>query len=325
LLTLPTAWLELLQQPWLQLPLLALLIILLSTFMPLPPSYQPLQLFRLMAAAMANKVNKTADGVGQQLLSGSLALLLLLLPIWALVSAFAELSEWPEFWHALLLYCCLDWQQQRQQALAISQSLDKQQLNLARDQLQPLVLRQTRQMSSVGISKACIESLSLRFSKQWFSVLFWFMVGGGIAALMYRLLQELQQSWNPKLSTFRHFGRPVALLVSAFSFVPVFLCGTLLALLRNWRQSTEYFSQSQDGNFGMAQRWLLSASSAALSRNLAGPLYYDAVKHRRVRIGPVTEPQSSDIRIWLNLCRQLQIASFVLIASCWLLLLVGTW
>ncbi len=62
-------------------------------------------------------------------------------------------------------------------------------------------------MSAIGLTKACIETLSLRFAKQWFSVLFWFMLGGGIAALSYRLLQELQQCWNPKLTQFQHFGR----------------------------------------------------------------------------------------------------------------------
>lgn len=320
-----SAWLELLQQPMLQQPLLALLMMLLSALLPLPASYQPLQLFRLVAIAMVNKVNKAGDSTAQQLLSGCLALLLLLLPVLALASAFAELSEWPELWHALLLYCCLDWQQHRQQALAISQSLDKQQLNLARDLLQPLVLRKTQQMSAVGICKACIESLSLRFAKQWFSVLFWFMVGGGIAALAYRLLQELQQCWNPKRPQFQYFGRPAAILVKWLSFIPLMLCGALLAMLRNWRQSIHYLRLSQDGNLGLPQRWVLSACSAALARNLAGPLYYGNEKQRRVRIGPVTEPQSSDIRLWLNLCRQLQVASFLLIASFWLLRLVSTW
>jgi adenosylcobinamide-phosphate synthase len=207
----------------------------------------------------------------------------------------------------------------------ISQSLAKQQLNLARDQLQPMVLRQSRRMSAIGISKACIESLSLRFSKQWLSVIFWFLLAGGIAALAYRLLQELQQSWNPKLTCYQHFGRPTAFVVAGMSVVPVLICGTLIAILKNWRLSLHYFSQSQGSHFGIAQRWLLSATSAALGRNLAGPLYYGEVKQRRVRIGPVTEPQSSDIKIWLNLCRQLQIASFVLIVCYCLLLLVGKW
>ncbi len=324
MLTLPLNWLELLQHPMLQQPLLALLMILLSTLLPLPASYQPLQLFRLVAVAMAKKVNKPAYSAGQLLLSGSLALLLLWLPVLALASAFAQLSQWPELWQALLLYCCLDWQQQRQQVLAVSQSLDKQQLNLARDQLQPMLLRQTRQMSAVGLSKACIETLSLRFAKQWFSVLFWFMLGGGVAALAYRLLQELQQCWNPKLTQFQHFGQPAASLVRLLSFIPVVICGTLIALLRQWRASWLYFRFSQDGQLQLPQRWLLAASSAALGRNLAGPLYYGNDKQRRVRIGPATEPQSSDIRIWLNLCRQLQIASFILIASVWLLLLVYT-
>ena len=110
-------------------------------------------------------------------------LLVLLLPLLALAAAFASLSEWPEFWHALLLYCCLDWQNQRNQAFLLAQSIEKQQLSLARDLIKPLVLRQSQQLSEVGLCKATIESLTLRLAKQWVGVLFWFLVGGGLAAL----------------------------------------------------------------------------------------------------------------------------------------------
>lgn len=318
-----TEFVQMLQQPLLQQPLLALLMIALSSTFPLPASYQPLQVVRQAAIGLAKRVNKTGYGKQQLFISGSLAMLMLVLPLLALAAAFASLSEWPEFWHALLLYCCLDWQNQRNQAFLLAQSIEKQQLSLARDLIKPLVLRQSQQLSEVGLCKACIESLTLRLAKQWVGVLFWFLVGGGLAALAYRLLLELQQSWNPKQPGFAGFGQPVSRLLALLAWLPQLLTGVLLAVLKNWRGTRYYRQQTKESDYALPQRWLLAASSAALQRNLAGPRYYSATKQRRIRFGPNTEPTALDILHFLQISRQLQQAVVLLIASSWLLLLVA--
>ncbi|WP_306520811.1 cobalamin biosynthesis protein [Rheinheimera sp.] len=316
-------FLQMLQQPVLQQPLLALLMIALSAVFPLPPSYQPLQVVRQAAIGLAKRVNKPGYGKQQLFISGSLAMLVLLLPLLALAAAFASLSEWPEFWHALLLYCCLDWQNQRNQAFLLAQSIEKQQLSLARDLIKPLVLRQSQQLSEVGLCKASIESLTLRLAKQWVGVLFWFLVGGGLAAFAYRLLLELQQSWNPKQPGFTEFGQPVSRFMVLLAWLPQLLTGALLALLKNWRGSRYYRDLAKNSDYALPQRWLLAASSAALQCNLAGPRYYDHHKQRRIRFGPKAEPTAQDIRHFLQISRQLQHAVVLLIASGWLVLMVA--
>ena len=318
-----TDFLQMLQQPVLQQPLLALLMIALSSAFVLPASYQPLQVVRQAAIGLARRVNKPGYGKQQLLISGTLAMLVLLLPLLALAAAFASLSEWPEFWHALLLYCCLDWQNQRNQAFLLAQSIEKQQLSLARDLIKPLVLRQSQQLSEVGLCKATIESLTLRLAKQWVGVLFWFLVGGGLAALAYRLLFELQQSWNPKQPGFAAFGQPVGRLLTLMAWLPQLLTAALLALLKNWRGSRYYRQQATEQDYALPQRWLLAASSAALQRNLAGPRYYSATKQQRTRFGPATEPKALDIIHFLQISRQVQQAVVLLIASGWLLLMVA--
>lgn len=316
-------FLTVLQQPLLQQPLLALLMIALSAIFPLPASYQPLQVVRQAAIGLANRVNKPGYGKQQLFISGSLAMLVLVLPLLALAAAFASLSEWPEFWHALLLYCCLDWQQQKQQALQVAAAVDKQQLSLARDLIKPLVLRQSQQLSQVGLCKASIESLTLRLAKQWFGVLFWFLAGGGLAAFGYRLLLELQQCWNPKQPNFSDFGQPVSRLFNVLAWLPQWLSALLLAILQNWRASHYYRRLAKAGDYALPQRWLLAASSAALQRNLAGPRYYSNTKQRRIRFGPATEPNATDIQRFLQISSQFQKAVVLLIACGWLLLMVA--
>lgn len=306
---------QLLLHPWLQQPLLLWLVIVLSSLLPLPASYQPLVLFRILALRLANRVNKAAYPAAQLKLSGSLAAVIAITPWLLLAWAFTLLSQMPQLWHGLLLYLCLDWQTVRQQALQIQASLDKQQLSLARDQLQPLVLREVKLMSTVGVSKACLESLLFRLAAQWTSVLLWFLVGGVAGAIAYRLLQELQQQWNPKQLQFQHFGKPVAAVVALLNWPGMLLTGTVFALLVSFRQSRLHLKFASDGYFNWPARWLLAAGAAALNRNLAGPVYYQAQKIRRVRIGPILEPKATDISLLLKLCRQYQLGVLLLLSS----------
>jgi adenosylcobinamide-phosphate synthase len=316
---------QLLQPPWLQQPLLLLVVILLSRFLALPASYHPLVLFRILALRLAGRVNKTGYPATQLKLSGSLAMLIAIGPWLVLTWAFTLLSQMPQLWHGLLLYLCLDWQQVRQQAQQIQQSLDKQQLSLARDQLQPLVLREVKLMSAVGVSKACLESLLFRLAAHWTSVLLWFLAGGVIAAIAYRLIQELHQQWNPKSGQFRQFGKPVAVLAAIMNWPGMILTATILALMVSVRRSRQYLKFANDGYFNFPARWLLAAGAAALQRNIAGPVFYQGQKIRRIRIGPVQEPTAADISQLLKLCRQYQTAVGLLLASYIGLALIGTW
>ncbi|MBU1438967.1 MAG: cobalamin biosynthesis protein [Gammaproteobacteria bacterium] len=316
---------QLIQQPWLQQPLLVLLVAVVSSVLPLPASYQPLVLFRLLAVRLATRVNKASYPSAQLNLSGSLAAMIAVVPWLILAWAFTLLSQVPALWHGLLLYFCLDWQNSRQQALDIQRSLSKQQLNLARDQLQPLVLREVRLMSEVGVSKACLESLLFRLATQWTAVLLWFLLGGVVLAIACRLMQELHQQWNPKRQKYRYFGQPVAWLVSVLNWPGMLLCATVLALLVSWRHSRHYLKFSNDGYFNWSARWLLAAGAAALKRNLAGPVYYDGQKIRRVRIGPVNEPQPSDIQLLLKLARQYQVGLLLMLTSYIGLTILGHW
>lgn len=316
---------QLLQPAWLQQPLLLLLVVLLSSLLPLPASYQPLVLFRILAVQLARRVNKTGYPPAQLTLSGTLAAIVAVAPWLVLAWAFTLLSQMPQLWHGLLLYLCLDWQQVRQQALSIQNSLEKQQLSLARDQLKPLVLREVHLMSAVGVCKACLESLLFRLAAQWTSVLIWFFVGGVVFAIAYRLLQELHQQWNPKNQQFQHFGKPVAAIVLLLNWPGMVLTGSVLAMMVSLRHSRQYLKFASDGYFNWPARWLLAAGAAALNRNLAGPVYYQGQKIRRVRIGPVAEPAAKDISLLLTLCRQYQLGVSLLLCSYLGLALLSQW
>ena len=287
---------------WLNPPLL-LLVVLVSRLIPLSEAYHPLTFLRFFAQRLAAKVNPDPNrAAGQLLISGTLALLVAWLPFAALLLSIQHFSELPWLIDALVLYGCLDWQTHVSRARHIQRDLQRGQLTLAREQMASLVLRRTDNLTAMGLSKAGIESLMLRSSSQVVATLLWFLVGGGIAALSYRLLVELHQQWNSKLPEFRYFGRPAALLLALLSAPALLLSCISLALSYGIRRCVRLCRQRPQHTAALPY-YLLCCTSAALRRNLAGPLYYRQQKHQRSRINQGQEPDATDLGRALTLTK----------------------
>lgn len=303
-------------------PALLLVVVLAARILPLPVLYHPLTLFSHLATRLAIKVNPDPNRAPKQLLiSGSLALLLAWLLPMALVYSLYLFSELPLILDALLLYCSLDWHTKQQQAYAIQQRLQAGQLTLAREQAQTLLCRQTSMLSAMGISKAILESLTLRSASQFIGVLFWFLLGGGLAALGYRLVLELQQQWNTKLRVYRYFAAPVAFVGNTLSAVPK-LCATLLlaiqfGVIRCYRQCRQTRLNINRYSF-----YLLCCASVATRRSLGGPVYYGAQKQQRSKIVQQHEPQAADISALVKLLQFSHLCLLIIIACSSVLQLV---
>ena len=300
-------------------PLLILAVVALQRLLPLPDSYHPLTLFRYLAQQLAAKVNPDPSRSRQQLyISGSLALLVATVPFIALLYSVYQFSELPYLLDALLLYLSLNWQNSRQQALKVQRSLSAGQLSLARQQARPLLLRRTSNLSDMGLSKAVIESLALRAATALIGVLCWFLVAGGLAALCYRLLLELQQQWNCKLTAYRHFGLPCAYLVKVLTALPLLLCSATLAL-QHGVQSCYRQAKQRRQHFSRLSFYLLACVSVSIKRSLGGPLYYNHSKQPRSRLVQQQEPGAADITGVIKVLGFMQSYLYLLLFSCSLL------
>jgi adenosylcobinamide-phosphate synthase len=280
---------------------LLLLVVFIARLMPLPAGYHPLTLYRFFALQLGKKVNPDPNRPQQQLyISGSLALLLAWLMPMALLYSLYQFSDLPLVLDALLLYTSLDWRNQQLQAISIQHSLQQRQLSLARQQARTMLCRRTTMLSEMGLSKAMIESLTLRSAIQYLGVLCAFILAGGLAAIGYRLLLELHQQWNPKQQRFKHFGRPAAALQILFSAAPKLISSLLTALqagvVRSYRQC-----RHRRLNMNLFSFLLFSCVSTALRRNLGGPLYYSDNKQQRSKMQQQHEPAPADISRALRL------------------------
>lgn len=275
---------------------MALLALIASRLLVLPGAREPFKLLAVLMQRLASRVHPDINRSRfQQQLSGSLALLLVLLVPVAIVYGFYLLSELPLVLDALILYFCLGSRETSQQAVRVAGNLQRQQLSLAREQAKPLLLRNRQQLSEMGLSKACIESLLHQQAAMLVAVLFWFLIGGGLLLLSYTVLQTAARQWNNKLPRYRYFGL-VAANCYRFALIPGLVISALLlavqtgmaAAWRNYRNCDAYY-------FSWSGRLLLAAGASALNCKLGGPAFYGSEKAARPRLGNGHEPSANDI------------------------------
>lgn len=260
--------------------LLLVLMLLVERFLPWPDKYHPLSFIKALAVGMAQKVLPTnGQSISQQKISGSLAIIVLLLPIVAVLGVLKYLSQYPVFFETLMLLVALRFQNIVKQTKKVKAALKDQKKMLARHALSQIVLRETDKMSAMGMVKANIEALLLRFSFEYCAVVFWYCLTGGAGALIYRLLYELSLCWNNKLARFRHFGLPIRYLVNLLQWIPNKLAVISVLLAVNINQGAKALFQRT--SYLCEHLFILNVCGASLGIQLGGPAIY---QHQKVRI-----------------------------------------
>lgn len=305
-------WLEALPA-W---PTIALLVLLANRSMLLPGARAPLVPLAIVLQRLAKQVHPDIErSPFQQQLSGCLALLLVLVVTLAMVFGLYLLSELPLILDALLLYFCLGGQQPFQPISSIASNINRQQLSLARAQAKPLLLRDRQNLSAMGLSKACTESLILQQTANQLAVLCWFLLGGGLLALAYTLLQTAARQWNSKLPHYRYFGRAAALSYQ-FTLLPAMLIAAiLLALQHGMLAAWRCFRATNNQYFSWPCRLLLATTASALNTSLGGPAYYGTIKIARQHIGSGPAPDTNTLLRAILLVKAQQTALILLLSA----------
>ena len=261
-----------------------LLVVLIERYLPWPDKFHPISFIKVLAMGMQAKVlSLERHSIRQQTLSGALACIVLLLPFCSILAVFKYLSEYPVFFEALMLLVALRFQDILKQTDRVSVALSKQKKMLARHALSQIVIRETQKMSPLGMVKANIESLLLRYGYQYCSVIFWYLLTGGAGALIYRLFYELSLCWNTKLTKFKHFGQPVRYVVNILQWLPSKLASLSVVIAVNIRQGS--IALMQRVSYQCNHLFVLNLCGASLDIELGGPAYYEQQKIRTKKCG----------------------------------------
>jgi adenosylcobinamide-phosphate synthase len=204
--------------------------------------------------------------------------------------------------HSLLLYLCLGLRSLRDHTLPIHAALAAGDLPRARWLTSRIVSRDTANAGEADLAKAGAESLLENGNDAVFGTLFWFLVGGGAGALLFRLANTLDAMWGYRNVRFNLFGRVAARIDDVLNYVPARLTALSYALLapgagclralRCWRAQAPAWSSPNAGP-------VMASGAGALGIRLGGAAVYDGEVERRPLLGIGPDATTRDIlRAW---------------------------
>lgn len=281
--------------------------IALERVVPISKAVDPLAFYRFVCTRMANKVLKANYSSQQALISGSLGLLVLIIPTLIIVYLLHSFASYQWLLNIFIVWLLIQFTQDKQQFSVVINALNANKKQLAKDTLQPLLLRKTNSLSPLGLCKASAEGLFLRYNHQQVTVLFWFLLAGPMAALVYRLLYEANQAWNPKLSEFASFGKFASTLTRALQFIPAWLNSITFPLTSSPSAGLKLIASKLYWQVLIknTQSLLLLSLSQSLQVKTGGPVMYGSLKIRRERYSTSSfqakEPKLEDINTLISL------------------------
>ena len=281
----------------LTLPQLALLMVggvVLDMLLGEARRWHPLVGFGNLAMRIERRLNRSRMHFAR----GAAAWALAVVPLTALAAVIA--------WHgglalhALLLYFCLGLRSLRDHNLPIATALGDGDLPRARWLTARIVSRDTAGADATALAKASAESLLENGNDAVFGTLFWFAVGGGPGAVLFRLANTLDAMWGYRNARYVLFGRAAARIDDALNFVPARLTALSYVLLgddrrqawRCWRLQAPHWPSPNAGP-------VMASGAGALGLALGGCAVYDGVTEQRPALGAGRAPGPADIvRAW---------------------------
>lgn len=297
--------------------LIVIMVMLIERLAPLPPQYHPLYYFRVIAEQLTTRVRPDAhDSKQQHLISGALSYVVLALPTAFVIGLILDLAAVPAFFDVFILYLTLDFQRHVNSARLVAASVATDKKFLGRSRLSFDVCRDTDNLTQLGLLKACAETLCLRHFYQQIMIMFCYLTGGVLIALLFRLTYECAQVWNTKLPANRYFGKPVRQLLDLLCYLPVRVISVVDFIIATRQNTDQIPSFWHTGNGEL----LLFVWAKRLKLSLYGPRFYQGERIDKPRyqqaseVGPSSFP-SLNFRLTLH---------FFTIVLCFMLLGAAT-
>ncbi|VAX13714.1 Adenosylcobinamide-phosphate synthase [hydrothermal vent metagenome] len=244
-----------------------------------------------------------ASILGQRL-RGSLAVVLLLIPLTVLVWVLGQWHEIALLLNVLILYLAVGGRSLVEHAGRVRDALQEKNMQLARTRTSYLVSRDTGHMNAQEMARATIESILENGCDALFAPLFWFLLAGAPGVLFYRLANTLDAMWGYKTPRYRDFGWAAARLDDVLNFIPARLTALSYAVAGRFVSAIQcWFSQAgacASPNAGP----VMAAGAGALALQLGGPAVYHGQVEARPQLGLGSLPAAEDIDQAVNLLRR---------------------
>lgn len=237
----------------------------------------------------------------------------------SLLGAVAQRAPGRTGWMAVATWASLGGTSLARTGLAMSELLERGDLEAARRLLPSLCGRDPAALDRAGLTRAALESVAENTSDAEVAPLLWAAAGGVPAVLAYRGINTLDSMVGYRSPRYLRFGWAAARLDDAANYVAARTTAALAAVsaplvggspagaLRAWRRDA---ARHPSPNAGVVE----AAFAGALGVRLGGPTRYHHELQVRPTLGEGRQPEVADLRRAVALSRLVQ-AGAVLLAA----------
>ncbi len=261
------------------------LAILIDFFIGEPKKYHPLVGYGCLANRVEIIFRNPNHTAVQQNIMGLIALTSLLFPFVFFIYFLNQWEVFSLFLSPIVLYFCIAAKSLKQHSNLVLQTLETDDLELAKKKVAMIVSRETEKMTMTDICKATIESILENGADAIFAPIFWFIVAGPTGAILYRLSNTLDAMWGYKNQRFIHFGWAAARFDDILNWMPARLTALSYALigktrvaLRCWKKQAQLLDSPNAGP-------VMTAGAGALDIQLGGPAWYHGKLKNKILFG----------------------------------------
>jgi adenosylcobinamide-phosphate synthase len=195
----------------------------------------------------------------------------------------------------LLMYTCFAARDLAAHSHRVYRALKSGDLPEARRRVAMLVGRDTDRLDETGVTRAAVESVAENLVDGVTAPLFFAVLGGPVAAMLYKAASTLDSTFGYKTDRYLRFGWASARFDDLLNWVPARLTAPLVALTAmvfglspagSWRACRRDARKHDSPNAG----WPEAAVAGALGVQLGGVNYYDGEPHDGPRFGDPVRP-----------------------------------
>lgn len=271
--------------------------------------WHPLVGFGRVAMAVADRLNRPGRGALRQRVAGLAAWsVVVLVPAglaaWlvALATGVHPLLAWAL--HAVALYFALGACSLTQHIAPIAEALSRNDLPAARMLTARIVSRDTADADAEALARAACESALENGNDAIFGALFWFLVGGAPAVIVFRLANTLDAMWGYRTPRWEKFGWTAARIDDLLNLAPARLTALSYALLgataqamHCWRTQAAAWSSPNAGP-------VMAAGAGAVGVALGGGARYHGEWEERPPLGLGDAPRAAHVHACLRLVQR---------------------
>ncbi|QIZ78819.1 cobalamin biosynthesis protein CobD [Ferrimonas lipolytica] len=271
--------------PLWQISLALMMALLLDYLLGEPRRFHPLVGLGRIITKVEARLNNDSK------LFGVAALALLVLP--CLVLYLLELPLWLQI---IILYLVIGGRSLTEHGTAVALALASGTIEDARTKVSYIVSRKTDSLDEPKVVSATVESMLENGNDAVFGALFWFIVGGAPAAIIYRIANTLDARWGYRNERFNQFGWAAAKFDDLLNWLPARLTVLTYAAQGNFRQSLRCAwlqgRQCASPNGGP----VMAAGAGAMNVTIGGGAEYDGYRCDKPLLGVGTYADASAIR-----------------------------